>query len=107
MASKILAKPCRCAACGEPMAAGEPFAWEEGSRWATSHGRSHTGARQAGSVAKVTAWKPRHPHPCLEQKVQAARARRADELIALAAQCGIASPEFVAETRRKIMAGEA
>lgn len=73
MAAKLLTKSCRCALCGDAMAAGEPFAWHEGSRPVAIHGRSHTGARLAGAVGKAVAWKPRHTHDCLLEKVAKVR----------------------------------
>ena len=103
MTARTLTKPCRCALCGDAMQAGDTFAWHQGTRWVASHGRSHTGARQAGTVGKVEAWKPRHPHDCLTPKVEAARIAHADELAALAVQCG-ATTEQAAKIRAGALA---
>ncbi len=103
---KVLTKFCRCAVCGEPMTAGEPFAWHEGSRWVASYGRSHTGARQSGAVNKVSAWKPRHAHDCLASKIEAARSQQANDLCALAARLNVPA-NMIAEMRSMIMEGRA
>jgi hypothetical protein len=84
------------------MQVGESFVWHEGSRWIASYGRSHTGAPQGGTVGKVMAWKPRHPHDCLTAKAEAARTAQADDIAALAIKCG-ATPEQAAYIRARAL----
>lgn len=86
-----LTKACKCWTCQEPMNVGDEFRWVKGYRWTSG------GARLGnGSVGKVEAMKPAHPHDCFAYKLAKDRAKAIDEQCALVASHGATAEQVAA-----------
>lgn len=102
MKTKRLVKPCPCAACGEPMAVGEPFAWHKG----TVKRPCFALGPGSGRLVEVERFRPRHVHDCYSAKIKAELDRAAMDRIGractMAAQYG-ESPEWIADYRARLL----